>query len=721
MRSDRRGGLYCESLTVRTFVGTVLPIVVRDRSIRTCWYVDATRPAAALARVICRLRHVAVTRLDFRLVDVRDAEGRLIRLRIAFVDLEQVQQAAITQSVFTDFVEAAGLDQIQTEYLAKCVGAISLSDNATLWRALLLIQVAAWHAQGSGEDQVRLVIERRPWHAVIADYGRRSGVVVEAVTPAFRPAALVRRVLGPTGLARIRKWRDTVGHIVFLRKHGASISSAVCPAPVPASGGVGASRMPAMAVESFGHFNLDAPGQHSDLFFWQESSLEGQNLLVTFVAPQDPLTPERHRQLQAHGIRAVALYPGASSAVEVPIFTHAPVHRARRVHAAGGVPNAATREWRWMEERLDNFEVLREYWGDFFETFDVRAYLTWYRFDERIYPIAAALRRRGGVTAIYQRSFQIDPSPEMAADVDVMFGFSPMDADVERRSGSRIDYHVAVGYVGDHRADHQRAAAAQIRRALEACGAQRVLAYFDENSAEDSRWHTGHEFMRDNYIAVLEQVLRDPALGLVLKPKHPSSLRRRLGPVASLLDEAIATGRCVMCDAGSMHGSDPPVLAALAADLVIHGHLCGSTAGFEAALAGVPTLLLDREGWPCSPMYELGPGTVVFTDWKTLWRAVESHFSAAGSPDRFGRWEPLIHRYDPFRDGGAAGRIGDFMAAVMAGLRAGRGRDAVLGEVAEAYASRWGADKITRVGDRRSTPFQGPRVAAGAGLHPAEA
>jgi hypothetical protein len=236
-----------------------------------------------------------------------------------------------------------------------------------------------------------------------------------------------------------------------------------------------------------------------------------------------------------------------------------------------------------------------------------------------------------------------------------------------------------------------------IKKILNDRGAQYVMAYFDENSTDDSRWHTGHEFMRENYIFLLEKLLTEPWFGLVLKPKFPSTLRQRLGHVSDLLDRGLATGRCYLVEAGVLHGSYPPALAALASDVAVHGHLCAATAGMEAALTGVPTLLMDREGWPFSPLYRLGIGRVVFTEWQELWKALVEHRTTRCGIPGFGVWSTMLDELDPFRDGRAAERMGTYVHWLMEGFKAGHNREVVMAEAAERYCAAWGRDKVTVV------------------------
>jgi len=311
--------------------------------------------------------------------------------------------------------------------------------------------------------------------------------------------------------------------------------------------------------------------------------------------------------------------------------------------------------------------------------------------------ISDALQSVGGITTIYQRAFEEFPSPETTIAADLVFGFSPEGADIERDSKSVIPYYVITGYMGDHRFPLVRKHAQAIRNKLCQRGASRVLAFFDENSADDSRWHLGHEFVREDYRFLLEKVLSEPWLGLVLKPKVPSTLRRRLNDVADLLERAEKTGRCVVLEEGIMIGAYPPSAAALASDVAIHGYLNAATAGIEAALAGVPTLLLDRAGWPGSKLYGLGRGRVVFTDWQDVWNTCLEHWDTPQGVSGFGDWSSMLNELDPFRDGRAAERMGTYLKWLLDGLKSGTSRDLVMADVAERYCKAWGQDKVVEI------------------------
>ncbi len=185
---------------------------------------------------------------------------------------------------------------------------------------------------------------------------------------------------------------------------------------------------------------------------------------------------------------------------------------------------------------------------------------------------------------------------------------------------------------------------------------------------------------------------------MLLKPKASKSLRLRLGPVSGLLDKALATGRCIFVGEGvdAGHNIYPPALASMAADIAVHGHLTAATAGFEAFLAGTPTLLLDRERWHRSRWYGLGKGRVVFNDWEELWKTCCEHWRNPAGVPSLGDWSSTIHDLDPFRDGRAVQRMTTYLNWLLDSLRQGYSRDVALVAAAKQYSEIWGEDKIIR-------------------------
>jgi len=705
--------VFIEKLTLRIWLTSVLPRLLWTRlssggKIEDCYAFDGSSVVLLVARLSAWIVGIPFEKLRFRLIDVRDKAGLLIRLRIAFQDLGDVQDDILKDPLFGDFVQNQNEKPKDTilMYLAKSIATISVLDRGTLWRALLLVQICVWKVRNeeSKDSNTILFLERRPCLQAVKHYATGYGVTIVDVIPSMNVPMLVRRIVTPRGIAAMRALRNYLYDLrsrLYRRGKDALGDGSILPNglasafPKPQHSGE-----PKVAVEYYGFLNLDQPERYSDLFFWQQSGLSGTDIVLTFGFPADPLDEKKGVELAAHGMDAVVLHPKAVTIASVPVFMHRQkLGRGRPQKSDLRLPNRSL-EARWLRERLATYEVLRAYWVELFAAKNVKIYVSWVNSEPIQSVIADALLSLGGVTVIYQRSYLLLPTVETTIAADVVFGFSARGAEVERRSKSLIRYYVTTGYLGDHRFPLLHNKAERVRNALRQHGATRILAFFDENSLDESRWYLGHWSTRENYAFLLDKVLSEPWFGLVIKPKVPRTLRERLGPVAELLRRAEETGRCHVYDAGSLNSSDPPAVAALGADVAVHGHLCAGTAGLEAALAGVPTLLMDREGWHVSPLYGLGLGSVVFTDWKGLWEACIQHWNSPSGIPGFGDWSPMLDELDPFRDGRAAERMGTYIQWLIEGFKAGLDRDTLMADAAERYCAIWGKDKVMEVKGR---------------------
>ena len=70
------------------------------------------------------------------------------------------------------------------------------------------------------------------------------------------------------------------------------------------------------------------------------------------------------------------------------------------------------------------------------------------------------------------------------------------------------------------------------------------------------------------------------------------------------------------------------------------------------------------------------------------------HFQSEKGIPGFGDWTSIIDELDPFRDGKAAYRMGNYLNQLISGFEKGLDRKAILENAAEIYAKEWGSDKI---------------------------
>jgi len=262
---------------------------------------------------------------------------------------------------------------------------------------------------------------------------------------------------------------------------------------------------------------------------------------------------------------------------------------------------------------------------------------------------------------------------------------------------SESSYQVITGYTKDHSKPLLKNSALELRQKIISNGASKIITALDENNGYDSRWHTGVEWQQENYVKLIDQLFKDNSLGLIFKPKHGLTLRSRLGEeVYKYIEKAKKTGRCIVLDDSledSYLSSAPPMLAALSSDICIHGHF--GTASMECALAGMPTLVVDREVSPSHNFYQyLKKDEVIFSNWDDAIYAGNQFLDSKSDNQEIGNWEKMLEALDPFCDGKGSSRMGSYLNYLKEGYELGMSKKQVLDRALEIYSKKWGSDKI---------------------------
>lgn len=675
--------MYCfiERLSLFNWFFRIFPLVLRKK-IKWVFVVDGNSFSLKISRKIADFFKIKLEKLQFRLVDIKDEEGLLLRLRIPCQDLAKIQQEIFIQYSF-DQLERNGKNRLPT-FIYRNIGKVSLSVGLTLYRAMLLVQICHWKMKMSlHRDSCILFLDHRPWFRCIQKYSQKYKVEIIPLLP--RIYFEFKRPWLKAVYFWTRWLQRSLVYSLFRPSKKIKNKEIV-------------RHSPKLGLEYYGQFNLKNPEFYSDFFFLQASSFSAQDLVTFFHLPAFPLDKEKWEDLNRMGIQPILLDPRIRGIPNVPCLKPLFRFHSPKVNLPRFLLDPLNHmERQWLKSTLQDYESQKKHWLYVFSNSNVRLYLSWFKFEATHCAIADALRELGGVMAIYQRALDTTPFVESQMDTDIVFGYSNFVANVERENGSRIPYFVITGYLGDHRFEPLKEKASLLRAKLMKKEVRKIIAYMDEGSSPDARWHTGHEFMQVNYEFLLQKVLDHPWLGLILKPKLPATLRQRLGRVSELLEAAIATGRCYLYEGGNHHSGYPPAIAALSADVAVHGHLCAATAGMECALAGIPTLLMDREGWGISPLYDLGIGKVVFKDWDSLWEACLENWKGSQGVPGFGDWSPFLDQLDPFRDGRAAERMGTYLKWMMEDFKAGCDRKTVMANAAERYSKMWGSDKVLSI------------------------
>lgn len=333
------------------------------------------------------------------------------------------------------------------------------------------------------------------------------------------------------------------------------------------------------------------------------------------------------------------------------------------------------------------------YWHDFFYSHNIKININPNTFSAQHVIQSIAIEKCGGVNVSYQISnFWVSTIASLAC-VDVLFSFGPSYQKILGTKHSLIDNFVHVGYATDYVIRETRDNALALRKDLLRKGVNFILCFFDENSSDNRMSGLPNTRSVRAYQYFLERVLEDETLGLVVKPGYPKTLARRLSPLAGLIKQVKETDRCIVMDGGHYLTDVCPAEAAQSADICI-GLLSGGTAALEAYLAGSPTVFLDLERLYSHPLYQRGKGKVVFDNLDELFSTIQKFRTDPASIPGFGNLSSWVKDKDPFKDGNASLRIGQYLYWLLEMFNQGLTREEAIRYANQKYSQMWGLANI---------------------------
>ncbi len=652
--------LYLENLTFSSFLFIFRNKYLKSLSQiieRKIYYIDASRIGSFCGQLFGKIFKIEFQQLEFKLREIKDENGELIKVRITRKDLFEIQKKIIHSIEYKQLFHPSWRYYRVEEFLKKGLIDGSILEELSSSRMLFLINVVSWHNNNQITNECQLLINKRAWFRIYKEYASSFGIkLVEYVgSPKLIIKQKIRQII----------LKHPQIHLFYLNIKYKKFNNKIKTTQ---------SRLPKLFLEGRGDLNLVNNGHHSDFFWQMNSDFNSNNLLYNALSDEESLLLKKNNICVSNG--ALKFY------------------KKGRTHFCCNSSDFI-KERKLIQKQLSTYNSTNNYWYSFFKQYGVKVWLTWYKYDNSHMAIADAISDCGGISTIWHMAFDGFQIIHCKINADIIFSYSAFTQEIDEKLGSNFTNNVIIGYPKDYAKKKLKEEAAQLRKQLFARGVKKIIFSIDENSMDDSRWHVGHELQRENYSYILEKILEINWLGVIFKPKTSKTLRYRLGSVNDLLNEAIKTGRCILLeDSGRHTTSDPPLLAGLASDICIHGHLSAGTAALECALEGKPTLLIDREGCPASKLYELPKDKVIFKNWKDTIDALMEHLQTPNGIPGFGDWTPIIEDLDPFRDGKAAQRMGNYLSWLIQGFEQGLDKEVIMSKAAERYSKEWGSDKV---------------------------
>ena len=182
---------------------------------------------------------------------------------------------------------------------------------------------------------------------------------------------------------------------------------------------------------------------------------------------------------------------------------------------------------------------------------------------------------------------------------------------------------------------------------------------------------------------------------MLVKPKNEENVLILQKELNELIQKAKATGR--LCILGK---NASPADAALFSDFSIA--IASYSTLVISALQGARVIYLEHEQTNKGPqgkyctLHNLGPNRCAFYDLESIKSALLQYFDDPQSNPNLGDASSVLDEFDPFRDGKAGERIGEYVSWYLEGLSKGLNREGALQYSTRKYANKWGFDKVIR-------------------------
>ena len=346
--------IYFENLS---FLSLVIGLVkARDlfksfkRNEVEIFYINATLFSRLVVVPLLRFYGVRIKQLHFKLLDIVDERGELVRFRITRSDLFKIQNKILESEAYKALYHNSWQQERLKEFISKSIIDGFIGDVDSVSRILLLIEVVAWHMRSSGVTGAVFMVRNRPWIDIYKDYAAKHKINLLSIKYGqgnfFNKLYLYDTLLKFPLLYRILR---NIKHGYVFGCRNKEIN------PIPK-----------VYIEGRGDVNLENNGDHSD-FFWQfNSDFPKKNILYKYQSRFEK------EYLEGHGVHTA---PERCELNSMYQYVCKSVYKKPQL----------TRDIRFRDEInaiepiLNSYDFQRYNWRSFFHVHKVKVYFSWFK------------------------------------------------------------------------------------------------------------------------------------------------------------------------------------------------------------------------------------------------------------------------------------------------------------------------------------------------------
>jgi len=222
-----------------------------------------------------------------------------------------------------------------------------------------------------------------------------------------------------------------------------------------------------------------------------------------------------------------------------------------------------------------------------------------------------------------------------------------------------------------------------------------VIGLFDNVSSSNDgpckqKIYTPH--LDEFYRAFLQWAIEEEEVTILIKSKKPSILKG-MPEIQDLIRQGERRGRCKVYS--NELGIRPSDLAP-EIDLAMTVGLTFPATFVELALYGCRVVHYDVTNIRPfeQELYDWGYEKVIFNDIDRLLATCKRYKEDPEIEPDLGDFSQHVHELDPFSDGRAGERVGNYMRWLLAGFDKGKNRDEAIENANQIYCRIWGKDKV---------------------------
>ncbi|MGR3301660.1 MAG: hypothetical protein ACUZ8I_04055 [Candidatus Scalindua sp.] len=613
--------------------------------------------------------------LHWQIRELRSDKGE-IQLPQIYTDIADICSKIKDDLLSNDFIGSFNLNNVEETkiYLMKVIG-------NKLEKRVILINVVEKFKRDNNIDNVTFVLSGNLYEKHLYVYALGKQVLLKS------PKRDVKRYLHDlryiVGFSLIFPLRELFKTLINKRRFNVSnISPAIA------------------AAYNLADMTLDRD-KKSALSLFLECQVDFKQIMLIFNRKDAPCTDNIVSDMDKLGMRYVAMNKQSTKSDRIPLWSVTPVFFValfkQNIRLASKIVTNVfmlkSKDLNSLVVDLFKFNSVYAYYYDYYQSLNVKVFLNPANNFPPDVPKCIAIRDAGGVYICFQLSDYAKPYQTQCACADVYFSFGPYYNKTLKDSRSLISHLIYSGYITDYSFQTIRKNPAKLmKQQLKKQGVEFTISFYDEAIGDAQMSLVPMKTASSIHDLFAKLVLDSPDIAVIHKPK-----RVHFSSESKLLIDAIATNRYLLLKDGQYNPNSYPAEAALASDLSI-GLLFGGTTVLESIMAGVPSFYLDLEKLYSQEEYKFGKDVFVFDNLEKLKEAIlafKNDRTSLKYPEVFTK---VLQAKDPFQDGKAINRIGDYLFWLLEKFNAGEGREVAMDYACNSYAQKWGTQNIIREG-----------------------